>query len=720
MPYLSRRILVSLCPLVNLDLFKKGFYHVSCTLLDTDPSQIHGYATSRVVCVGIKDLMGPNLSDFSFPGACVFSDRFITQTVQVEYTDQSFMLGECFVFSLDTPIIRDYTEVYVPSRLTLHLDLMFSGSDEPPGSVSDFKKVASRSIPFSIDWRKGVHDHAPVMFDYFHMAAVGVTVHASLVEFCLDEFPLVRQQQPANKRWLLASSPPAPQPELPSLASVLFGVYVPPAAIASGSNRKALYQVPSFKIQRAQDAHQMLCDVLRSARDSLHIGHSIMSGERNEARSSPDISGIATATGLLEAEEICRKEILELNAYLGAAWEWFCQTAVVHPRMISYLSSLHSKLKISYMQESVVTQESQYFKSISNITNPICQAGIAAKIRKQLQIPMPFYCKENVETQCNSTVVFVEPSPWAVFTRTKHAQVTDGFQKQLKPYFLDSFLPRQQRVRAPGVHLVVCVHGLQGNQFDLRLYRIFLQLVLPQVRFDFLMAQSNQGGTFCDFNLMTDRLMEEILEYVHDMPTTPSKISFIGHSLGNIVVRSLVTRPQFAELQAKLYLMLSICGPHLGTISQNGLVSMGMWAVRKWYSSKSLLQLSLKDASNPRDSFLYQLSEAPSFEYFKHVILLTSPADKYVPYHSAKIACSSPDGSLQSTLSLEMMQNILEPLRSSSVNLVRVSVDHSFATSTNSVIGRAAHIAMLDNELFIEKFVTQHLSQYFLECVSSV
>ena len=229
------------------------------------------------------------------------------------------------------------------------------------------------------------------------------------------------------------------------------------------------------------------------------------------------------------------------------------------------------------------------------------------------------------------------------------------------------------------------------------------------------MAQSNQGDTFCDFNLMTDHLLAEFLEYVHDWPTPPSKISFIGHSLGNIVIRSLVTRPEFSPYLPRLHLFFSICAPHLGTRLQNGIVSMGMWAVRKWYNSTSLLQLSLKDAPNPRDSFLYHLSEAPSMECFKHIVLLSSTQDKYVPHHSAKLSSLSKDGSLQSSLSLEMMQNILEPLRERRVNLVRITVDHSIPTSANSLIGRAAHIAMLDSDLFIEKLVLLHLVQYFVE-----
>ena len=783
MPYLSRRILVSLCPLVNLDLFKKGYYHVACRLIDTRAEQ----TLSRVACLEIKDLLGPQLTDFIYPGACQRGDHFITQTVLVEYTEQSFSLGECFVFSSDNPIVGDYTEVYVPSRYTLQLDLMFSNTEELPKDPSSFTKVSSRSVAFEVDWRKGLHDHYPVIFNYFHMAAIGVTIHASLYQFSVDDYP-VESVQPSSSSSTSPSSggsamatgattatgglrarssrmsfsgrrrpfqPATAPPTLPSFSSVLFGVA--PTSLSSSSSASTSagstaggsgspaerYVVPEAQIQRAQEAHQMLCDMLRSARDSLHIGYAIMSGERISTNPGPEIEkdGIADSTSLAQVEDICQKHITELNGCLATTWEWFCKSAVVHPQMISYLASRSHAVKMSYFRDSLVSVDSTHAKSLSNITDPVCQATMASKVRKMSQqIPMSFYCKETVEAPSAISVIFIEPPPWETLSEAQvsspvvnggQGQVIasassplrgvpgtcvgrEGFLEHVKPSLMN-YLPTQSRVRRRGVHLVICVHGLQGNQFDLRLYRIFLQLALPQVRFEFLMAQSNQSDTFCDFNLMTDRLMEEILEFVNDMPTPPNKVSFIGHSLGNIIIRSLVTRPELAGLQQKLHLFLSICGPHLGTRLQTGIVSMGMWAVRKWYNSKSLLQLSLKDAPNPRDSFLYHLSEAPSFEYFRHVVLLSSPQDKYVPYHSALMSASTQDGSLQSSLSLEMMQNILTPLREGKVNLVRISVDHSLPASANSVIGRAAHIAMLDNDLFIEKFVSLHLSQYFVE-----
>ena len=41
-------------------------------------------------------------------------------------------------------------------------------------------------------------------------------------------------------------------------------------------------------------------------------------------------------------------------------------------------------------------------------------------------------------------------------------------------------------------HLVVCVHGLDGNSGDLRLVRCYLEMGLPSTRLDFLMSEINQ------------------------------------------------------------------------------------------------------------------------------------------------------------------------------------------------------------------------------------
>lgn len=162
---------------------------------------------------------------------------------------------------------------------------------------------------------------------------------------------------------------------------------------------------------------------------------------------------------------------------------------------------------------------------------------------------------------------------------------------------------------------------------------------------------------------MTDRLVSEIFCYLEANNLNPKRISFVGHSLGTIIIRSALTRPQMRPLLSKLHTFLSLSGPHLGTLyNSSGLVNMGthllltrilrdcfqtvvnffaphpgLWLMQRWKKSGSLQQLSLKDAEDPRNSFLYRLARTSELHHFRYVILSASAQDRYVPLHSARI-----------------------------------------------------------------------------------
>jgi len=58
------------------------------------------------------------------------------------------------------------------------------------------------------------------------------------------------------------------------------------------------------------------------------------------------------------------------------------------------------------------------------------------------------------------------------------------------PYF---HISDEYRLFSPeGAHLIICVHGLDGNAADLRLVKTYLELGLPGAHLDFLMSERNQ------------------------------------------------------------------------------------------------------------------------------------------------------------------------------------------------------------------------------------
>ncbi|XP_062385874.1 protein FAM135B [Sardina pilchardus] len=268
-----------------------------------------------------------------------------------------------------------------------------------------------------------------------------------------------------------------------------------------------------------------------------------------------------------------------------------------------------------------------------------------------------------------------------------------------------------------GIHLVVCVHGLDGNSADLRLVKTFIELGLPGSRLDFLMSERNQTDTFADFDTMTDRLLDEIIQHIQLYNLTINRISFIGHSLGNVIIRSVLTRPRFRCYLCKLHTFLSLSGPHLGTLYNNStLVSTGLWLMQKLKKSGSLLQLTFRDHTDPRKTFLYLLSQKPGLQFFKNVVLVASPQDRYVPFHSARIEMCRTALRDRTTgpVYTEMINNLLQPLLGSKdCRLIRHNVFHALPNTANTLIGRAAHIAVLDSELFLEKFFLVAGLDYF-------
>ncbi|XP_072414082.1 protein FAM135A isoform X2 [Chiloscyllium punctatum] len=268
-----------------------------------------------------------------------------------------------------------------------------------------------------------------------------------------------------------------------------------------------------------------------------------------------------------------------------------------------------------------------------------------------------------------------------------------------------------------GVHLIVCVHGLDGNSADLRLVKTYIELGLPGTQIEFLMSERNQNDTFADFESMTDRLLDEIIQYIQIYNLTVSKISFIGHSLGNLIIRSVLTRQRFKFYLNRLHTFLSLSGPHLGTLyNSSTLVNTGLWFMQKWKKSGSLLQLTCRDHSDPRQTFLYKLSKKAGLHYFKNVVLIGSLQDRYVPYHSARVEiCKTALKDKQSgPVYAEMVQNLLTPvLENKECNLVRYDIIHALPNTANSLIGRAAHIAVLDSEIFLEKFFLVAGLKYF-------
>jgi hypothetical protein len=105
-----------------------------------------------------------------------------------------------------------------------------------------------------------------------------------------------------------------------------------------------------------------------------------------------------------------------------------------------------------------------------------------------------------------------------------------------------------------------------------------------------------------------------------------------------------------------------------------------------------------------------------ALEHFKNVILVSSPQDRYVPFHSARIEMckAAMKDSVYGTIYKEMVNNILKPIiNKEDLTFIRYSAFYTLPSGTSNFIGRAAHIAVLDSELFVEKLILVSVAKYF-------
>lgn len=128
----------------------------------------------------------------------------------------------------------------------------------------------------------------------------------------------------------------------------------------------------------------------------------------------------------------------------------------------------------------------------------------------------------------------------------------------------------------------------------MRLFKDNIALRHPEAMF--LCSMQNQEDTEGDIEEMGEKLAKEITEYIEEWCPTNAlgRISFIGHSMGGLIIRASLKH--LTDLKEKMHLFISLSTPHLGYMyNSNRIVDAGIWLLKKWRKSKCLQQLTMSD-----------------------------------------------------------------------------------------------------------------------------
>lgn len=271
------------------------------------------------------------------------------------------------------------------------------------------------------------------------------------------------------------------------------------------------------------------------------------------------------------------------------------------------------------------------------------------------------------------------------------------------------------------IHFVVFVNGLGGKSSDFFWAKRWMKLLIGAPKHILIWSEANeQEQTFDEISVCGKRLAVEVASYLDNIGTKNFKLSFIGFSLGCVLVRAALICAQMRPYIKNLHTFFSINGPHLGVVYvKNRFLRFQISVLSKLKMKGSVKELTFQDSADLRKCYLYILSQAPGLEYFKNVLLVGSSQDRLVPVHSSNIQhCpeSLADNTVVGKTYDEMIRNLLGPLlKREDVTLKRFDVfyDTGRLRYLEPVFSSLSHVCALMSRNLFEKFMLLSAAECF-------
>nr|GMC48306.1 protein FAM135B-like isoform X1 [Ipomoea batatas] len=746
----------------NLDLFQQGWYQIKITMRWEDGEYESVGTPSRVVQYEAPDTGSDNIC-----GVWMIDDTdnsYFTQPFRIKYARQDILLSVLVSFNLSLSKY-EVLQMSHSSAVILKFELLYApilengcnlqpSLDTYPAAVHEFRLPPKALL--------GLHSYCPVHFDAFHAVLVDASVHICLLKRGVHTL--------SSKAASGSCSGDASSEDFDKAKQVLL---IKGFLTARDILLEELRKV-SKAINQAIDVNDFSSkhedkELFTSRQSTSSTDNAEVSGQMpSQKQSVPQKrNGLTDFRNEEVLHSLSKDELVGLFHSFGNQvfylWSIFLKFHRAHRTLI--LDFLRNQWAIDrraewsiWMVYSKVEMPNQYISSEVDSSTFHGTAGRAPIFRKLTEDPAQtaamraeLHRRSIAQMRINNCSIqdmqiFGDPSripivivehvnaplrPTSGNSYLSHLEQKDA--DILLPVMVDSKAIKKSSDACPqqngrSLKIVVFVHGFQGHHLDLRLVRNQWLLIDPKI--EFLMSEANEEKTSGDFREMGLRLAQEVTSFVKkkmDKATRHGnlksiKISFVGHSIGNIILRTALTESIMEPYLRYLHTYVSISGPHLGFLySSNSLFNSGLWLLKKLKGTQCIHQLTFTDDPDIQNTFLYKLCKRKTLENFRNIILLSSPQDGYVPYHSARIEmcqASSADSSKKGKVFMEMLNHCLDQIRSPSHDhRVFMRCDVNFDTSLqgrnlNTMIGRAAHIEFLESDTFV-KFIMWSFPEVF-------
>ncbi|KAF1865381.1 hypothetical protein Lal_00004755 [Lupinus albus] len=742
----------------NLDLFRQGWYQLKITIRWEDSEEdIPQGIPARVVQYEAPDL-GPS----SIYGMWRIDDTdnsFSTQPFRIKYARQDIHLSMMITFNLARSRFEDLTTV----AAILKFELMYATSfenganlqaslDASPASVHEYRIPPKALL--------GLHSYCPLHFDALHAVLVDVSVHVSLLKAASNPSASKAHRNSAKTDVITNKSYDTLNHGLGGVASVDVKnvMHVKALLTARGILLEELQRM-SKAVDQAINISEFVfkmnnMKLLNSLLEANQFGIDVeVSGQGQPWNGVEDENG---ALDFLNAEKLHSLSQNELDnktkilEFLYDVWAkdrkaewsiWMVYSTVEMPHHYINSGSDESSNQGGHKRVSSLVKLPDEPPQIAATRAELHRRSIAQMQINNRSIQDMYIFGDPLR----APIVMVERVMNTPRRNSNQNSYLRHMQTELSPDIIGTKSARPSFTR---------MLKIVGHHLDLRLVRNQWLLIDPKI--EVLMSEANEDKTSGDFREMGQRLAQEVVSFVKDKMDKASKyeslgdikISFVGHSIGNLIIRTAI----------------SVSGPHLGYLySSNSLFNSGLWFFKKLKNTQCIHQLTFTDDPDFQNTFLYKLCKGipysigkklipfgqesncspfgrsvdpiehyitrstpcwflhKTLEHFRNIILLSSPQDGYVPYHSARIeSCpaASHDSSKKGSFFLEMLNDCLDQIRANpSEHRVFMRCDVNFDATAygknlNSFIGRAAHIEFLESDIFA-KFIMWSFRELF-------
>lgn len=140
--------------------------------------------------------------------------------------------------------------------------------------------------------------------------------------------------------------------------------------------------------------------------------------------------------------------------------------------------------------------------------------------------------------------------------------------------------------------LVVLVHGYQATSFDMEMIAMYLRFRSPNLHI--LISNTNEVRTEESIEECGQRLAVEVKNFINMRELKNTSISFIGHSMGGIIIRASLPYLQLYKNNFQCY--VSLCSPHMGYLYHTSkIVTTSIWLMNKLKKDQSMIELTMND-----------------------------------------------------------------------------------------------------------------------------